>query len=60
MELKRRMTFEEMAEHLTENTSKVPSRVSVGKYAKTLGYRVYKPVIAGVVHFFYVNEEMPV
>lgn len=45
MKLKRRMTYEEMARYLSETTGKVVNRVSVGRYAKKLGYRVYKPMI---------------
>ena len=43
MKLKKRMTFDEMAAHLVENTGKVANRVTVGRYAKKLGYTVYKP-----------------
>ncbi|MCS2956917.1 hypothetical protein NXX53_06455 [Bacteroides salyersiae] len=58
MELKQRMTYEEMASHMKENSFKLPSRVTVGKYARELGYKVYKPMKDGVVHFFYVNEKI--
>lgn len=53
------MTFEEMSEHMKEYSFKVPNRISVGKYARELGFGVYKPVIAGKVHFYYVNENLP-
>lgn len=56
MELKRRMTVEEMAEHMKEKTCIIPSRSSIGRYAKKLGYKVYKPMISGKIRFFYVNE----
>jgi hypothetical protein len=56
MELKPKMTFEEMARHMEENTYRVANRVSVGRYARRLGYRVYKPVIDGRQHFFYVED----
>jgi len=59
MELKQRMTYEEMAAHMRENSFKLPSRVTVGKYARELGYRVYKPMVEKVIYFFYVNENMP-
>ena len=59
MELKRRMTFKEMSEHMKEHSFKVPGRITVGKYAKEQGFKVYKPVIAGKVHFYYVNENIP-
>lgn len=58
MELKQRMTFEEMASHMKEHSFKHPSRVTVGKYARELGYRVYKPMINRTVHFFYINENL--
>lgn len=58
MKLKQRMTFEEMTEHMKEHSFKLPSRVTVGKYAKELGYQVYKPMIGGVVNFFYVNQKI--
>ena len=38
MKLKKRMTFEEMSQHMLENSTKVPNRVTVGKYARELGY----------------------
>ena len=47
MKLKSRMTVGEMSEHLTEHTGKFANRVSVGRYAKKLGYAVYKPMING-------------
>ena len=56
MELKPKMTFEEMARHMEENTYRVANRVSVGRYARRLGYRVYKPVIDGRQYFFYVED----
>lgn len=58
MELKKRMTFKEMAQYLTENTIHIPNRVTVGKFAKKLGYKVYKPMIKGRTHFYYVNERV--
>lgn len=58
MKLKNRMTFDEMAEHMTENTVKVANRVTVGKYAKKLGYSIYRPMIEGRVMFYYVNEKI--
>ncbi len=59
MELKQRMTFEEMEQHMKENSFKLPNRVSVGKHARNLGYGVYKTMIKGKIHFFYVNETIP-
>lgn len=59
MELNRIMTFEEMSKHMQLHSVKVPSRVSVGVYAKELGFSVYKPMIKGKVHFFYVNAAIP-
>jgi hypothetical protein len=56
MELKQRMTFKEMAEHMEENTYLMTSPVSVGLYAKQRGYKVYKPMRNGETLFFYVNE----
>lgn len=58
MELKPKMTFEEMARHMEENTYRLANRVNVGLYAKELGYRVYKPMINGQVLFFYINEKI--
>lgn len=58
MELKQKMTFEEMAQHLKENSFRIPSRVTVGKHAKELGYSVYKPMINGKIHFYYINEKV--
>lgn len=59
MKLKRTMTFDEMARHMEEHTYRVPNRVNVGTYARSLGYRTYKPMIAGKLRFFYVNDAMP-
>ena len=41
---------------MEENTYRIANRVSVGRYARELGYRVYKPVIEGRACFFYVKE----
>jgi hypothetical protein len=57
-QLKRRMTFEEMSQHMQNHSFKLPSRVSVGKYARELGYKVYKPMLDGKIQFFYVNESI--
>lgn len=56
MALKRKMTFDQMARHMEEHTYKVANRVNVGIYARSLGYHTYKPMIAGKLQFFYVNE----
>lgn len=58
MKLKSRMTVREMSEHLTEHTGKFANRVSVGRYAKKLGYAVYKPMINGRICQFYVNPSI--
>ncbi|NDV80809.1 hypothetical protein [Bacteroides sp. 51] len=57
-QLKKRMTFEEMEAHMVENSIKVPNKVSVGKYARELGFSVYKPMVKGKIKFFYINESM--
>lgn len=59
MELKQKMTFDEMARHLVASTGKIANRVSVGKHAKTLGYKVYKPMVNGQLIHFYLKEEKP-
>jgi hypothetical protein len=59
MELKQKMTFMEMAEHMEENTYLMTSPVTVGRWAKEHGYKVYKPMYQGRVLFFYVNENYP-
>lgn len=58
MELKQKMTFDEMTDHMKEHSFKIPSRVTVGKYAKELGFAVYKPMIDGKINFFYINEKL--
>jgi hypothetical protein len=58
MKLKSRMTVGEMSEHLTEHTGKFANRASVGRYAKKLGYTVYKPMINGRICQFYVNPSI--
>lgn len=60
MELKQKMTFDEMARHMQENTYRLANRVNVGIYAKELGYKVYKPMHNGRVLFFYVKTDLPV
>lgn len=56
MELKPKMTFEEMACHMEENTFKLRNRVNVGIYAKERGYKTYKPMRNGRILFFYVRD----
>ena len=56
MELKAKMTFEEMARHMEENTYRIANRVNVGRYAREMGYRVYKPMIDGRIYLFYINH----
>jgi len=56
-ELKQRMTIEEMSRYMQENSFYLPSRVATGKYAKKLGYRVYKPMQNGRVLHLYVKDE---
>jgi len=53
------MTFEEMKQYMREHSFKLPSRVSVGRYARGLGFRVYKPMVNRKMLFFYVNENIP-
>jgi hypothetical protein len=59
MELKRRMTVEEMTEHMCQHSCKIPNKVTVGRYARQLGYQVYKPMINRKIHLFYINEQIP-
>ena len=59
IELKQTMSFEEMAQHMQLHSFKLTNRVNVGKYAKNLGYSVYKPMIDGRIQFYYVNESIP-
>lgn len=42
---------------MEEHTARVVNRVTVGRYARSLGYRVYKPMIKGKMHLFYIREE---
>lgn len=55
MELKKRMTYEEMAEYFESETGKLATKSSVGKYARQIGFEVYTPYIDGKKLFFYVN-----
>ena len=57
MQLKSKMTFDEMARHLVATRGMIAIRVSVGKHAKALGYKVYKPMINGKIIHFYLKEE---
>lgn len=58
MKFKRKMTFDEMARHMEKHTPRAANRVTVGIYAKQNGYRVYKPMIAGCLKFYYVNDSI--
>lgn len=58
MELKKRMTYEEMAEYFESETGKLATKSGVGKYAKQIGFEVYKPHIDGKKLFFYVNPNI--
>lgn len=58
MELKKRMTYEEMAEYFEYETGKLATKSGVGKYAKQIGFEVYKPHIDGKKLFFYVNPNI--
>ena len=58
MKLKKRMTFAEMSQHMLENSTKVPNRVTVGRYARELGYKVYKPMVNNLLMFYYVNDKI--
>ena len=58
--LKKKMSYEEMAEHMRKNSLKAVNRVNVGLYAKGLGFRVYKPMIHGQVCHFYINEYLQI
>lgn len=57
MELKARMTFDEMSQIMQKRSSKIPNKVNVGQYAKRLGYRVYKPMVNRKVLFFYIKDD---
>ena len=56
--LKPKMTYREMAEHMCRHTQLVENKVNVGRYAKRLGYRVYKPMINRRVCHFYLNDHI--
>lgn len=58
MELKKRMTYEEMAEYFEYETGKLATKSSVGKYARQIGFEVYTPYIDGKKLFFYVNANI--
>lgn len=58
MELKKRMTYEEMAEYFEFETGKLATKSGVGKYAKQIGFEVYTPYIDGKKLFFYVNANI--
>lgn len=55
MELKEKMTFDEMAAHMEENTYRLKNRINVGIWARENGFKPYKPMINGMIHFFYVR-----
>lgn len=59
MELKNTMTIEEMTEYMKEHTFILPNRVTVGIFARKLGFKVYKPMRAGRLLHLYVREEEP-
>jgi hypothetical protein len=59
MELKQKMTFKEMTGHMEAHSFRLPSRAAVGRYARSLGFKVYKPMVNRKIQFFYVNENIP-
>lgn len=59
MELKRTMTYEEMAAHMVKHSFRHLNRVNVGKYARMKGYQVYKYMVDRKRHFVYVNPDLP-
>ncbi len=58
MELKKRMTFEEMEMYMKEHSFRLANRVTVGKYARELGYKVYKPMLNGRITLYYINDNI--
>lgn len=58
MELKKRMTYEEMAEYFESETAKLATKSSVGKFARQIGFEIYTPYIDGKKLFFYVNASI--
>lgn len=54
--LKKKMSYQEMEDHMRKNSWKNVNKVTVGLYAKRLGYEVYKPMINGRICHFYVNR----
>ncbi len=56
--LKQKMTYSEMADHMSRNSLKTVNKVNVGIYAKRLGFTVYKPMIDGKVCHYYINEHI--
>lgn len=58
--LKMKMSYQEMENHMRENSWKSVNRVNVGLYAKRLGYKVYKPMINGRICLLYVNEHIEI
>lgn len=47
-----------MAVYFENETGKFATKSSVGKFARNLGYEIYKPCIKGVLQFFYVNPKI--
>ena len=57
--LKTRMTFDEMSEVYSMNFSYfTPNRSNVGRFAKTLGYKLTKQMVDRKVYLFYINEQV--
>lgn len=59
MELKKTMTIDEMTLYMKEHSFILPNRVTIGRYAKQLGYKVYKPMQNGKLFHFYVRDDTP-
>ena len=58
MELKKRMPYEEMAEHFENETGKIATKSSVAPPPRKLAYPPPKPRIGGINFFFYVNPNI--
>lgn len=56
--LKKTMSYQEMEDHMRQNSWKNINKVNVGLYAKRMGYEVYKPMVDGKIYHLYVNKHI--
>jgi hypothetical protein len=58
MTLRPQMSVEEMSEYYAANHPYLPTRQRVGRYAKTIGFRLVKQMVHRKYIYFYARTDM--